>query len=127
MFPSDLTNDPLLARSDKLIRWGAFVPWLGLGAIALTGWALRPSAQTFVREMLAIGTAGQVLVWIGMNGLRRCRGWAFEGVLFYVWVGGVLGAAAVASTGVMYVAPVPLAAPVVATLARLRSRKEPAA
>jgi hypothetical protein len=124
MFPCDLTEDPVLARSDRLIRWGAVIPWFGLAVIGLTGWLLRPSTATFVKEMLVLCTVGQVLVWFGMDGMRRCRGWAFDGVLFYIWFGGVVGAAALGSTGVMVLAPVAFVAPLVATAARWRMRHD---
>jgi 4-amino-4-deoxy-L-arabinose transferase-like glycosyltransferase len=77
--------------------------------------------------MLTISGLGQVLVWLGMDGMRRCRGWAFEGVLFYLWTGGVLGGLAAASTGVLAVVPIPLLAPAVATLAKRWTRSEDAA
>jgi hypothetical protein len=123
VFPSNETDDPVLARSDRLIRWGGLLPWLGLALAGLTGWLLRPSTGTFVACMLCVAAVGQLLVWSGMNGLRRCRGWAFDGVLFYVWVSGILSAAAVASTGVLVLTLIPLAAPTWATFARWRNRK----
>jgi hypothetical protein len=123
VFPCDVTDDPVLARSDRLIRWGAVIPWIGLGGIALTGWLLRPSTATFVKEMLALCAVGQCLVWLGMNGMRRCGGWAFEGVLFYIWFGGLVGAAALGSTGLMFLVPAAFLAPLVATFARFRMRR----
>lgn len=123
MFPSDLTDDPQLARSDKLIRWGAVIPWFGLGLIALTAWLLRPSTTTFRVEVLGLSAVGQVLVWRGMIGMRRCRGWACEGVMFYVWLGGLLGATAVASSGWVGLFMVPFVAPAVATVARIKMRR----
>lgn len=123
MFPSDLTDNPLLARSDKLIRSGAFVPMFGLCLIAFSGPLLNPSRGTFVAEVLGLGAIGQVLVWSGMDGLRRSCGWELTGVLFHTWMGGILAAAAAASTAVMYVVPIPLVAPVVATFARWRLRR----
>lgn len=126
MFPSDLTDDPLLARSDKLIRFGGFTPAFGLCLIALSGWLFRPSTGTFIRVELCLTVVGQALVWLGMAGLRRSSGWAVPGVTFYVWASGILGAVSVASTGVVPLVPVPLIAPVVASIARLRGKRSEA-
>lgn len=128
MFPSDLTDDPVLARSDKRIRIGAAVPMLGFAAVAFTGRLLEPSRHMFVAEMFALTVAAQVLTWWGLYGVSRSRGWK-SGVLFYTWFGGMLGAMALLATGVLYAVPVPLVAPVVATFARWRMArgKEPAA
>jgi hypothetical protein len=123
VFPSDLTDDPLLARSDKLIRFGGFIPAFGLCLIALTGWLFRPSTGTFIREELCLAAVGQVLVWLGMAGLRRSSSWTVPGVIFYVWMSGILGAVGVASTGVMPLVLVPLLAPVVASIARQRTKQ----
>lgn len=123
MFPSDLTEDPLLARSDKLVRWGAFVPTFGFFLIGLTGRLVNPSRATFVLAMLCLSAAGQLLVWWGMNGLRRSRGWAVPGVLFYIWAGGVLTAIVAATTAVPAVVPIPLLPPLVATFAKRRMRQ----
>ncbi|HEY5836520.1 hypothetical protein [Streptomyces sp.] len=123
IFPSDLTDDPLLARSDKCIRWGAAVPMLGLCVIAVTARLLDPGRGTFVSVMLFLSAVGQVLTWWGMHGVRRSRGWD-SGVLFYIWVGGFLDAMAIASTAVLSLAPIPLLAPLVATFARWRLHRE---
>jgi hypothetical protein len=122
VFPSDLTDDPLIARGDKLIRWGAFIPMFGFIVIGLTARLLVPSRATFVVEMLCLSACGQALVWLGMNDLRRRRGWT-SGVMFYIWSGGVLATIASATTAIPAVAPIPLLAPLVATFARWRMHR----
>ncbi|MFF7155545.1 hypothetical protein [Streptomyces sp. NPDC008139] len=123
---SDTTNASLLARSDKLVRWGAVVPFGGLCLISVTARLTDLSRTVFVAEMLSLSCAGQLLVWLGMHGLRRSRGWD-SGVLFYVWLGGLMNALAVASTGIVYLAPIPLLAPATAWLAKVRLRRKPPA
>jgi hypothetical protein len=117
-----LTDDPLIARGDKLIRWGAFIPMFGFVVIGLTARLLTPTKATFVVEMLCLSAVGQVLVWLGMNDLRRRRGWD-SGVMFYIWSGGVLATIAAATAAIPLLAPIPLVAPVVATVARWRMRR----
>ncbi|MFF7193274.1 hypothetical protein ACFZAM_06190 [Streptomyces sp. NPDC008079] len=125
-FTSDVTSDLLLARSDKRIRWGAVVPPLGFCLIALTGRLLTPGRDTFIFEMVALAAVGQTLVWWGIYGLHRTRAWA-SGVQFYLWVGGIFTAISLASTGIVYLAPIPLLAPATAWLAKVRLRRKPPA
>lgn len=122
MFPSELTDDRLIARGDKLIRWGAFLPMFGFVVIGLTARLLTPSRSTFVTEMLGLSAVGQVLVWLGMNDIRRRTGWD-SGVMFYIWSGGVLSTIAAATTAIPAVVPIPLLAPLIATFARWRMRR----
>ncbi|MEU6850451.1 hypothetical protein ABZ901_11065 [Actinacidiphila alni] len=121
-FVSDVTSDPLLARSDKRIRWGAIVPPLGFCLAGLTGRLFNPGEETFIIEMLTFSVIGQLLVWWGLWGLHRTRGWDSD-VLFYLWVGGVLTAITVTSTGILYLTPIPLIAPATAWVARARLRR----
>lgn len=121
-FVSDTTDDPLLALSDKLVRWGAVVPFGGLVVIALSARLVDPSRDVYVAEMLALSVLGQLLVWLGMYGLRRTQGWD-SGVFFYIGFGGVMNALAVASTGIVYLAPIPLLAPATAGFAKVRLRR----
>ncbi|MFC4033640.1 hypothetical protein ACFO3J_19440 [Streptomyces polygonati] len=122
MFPSDLTDDPLIARGDKLIRWGAFIPMFGFVVIGLTARLLTPNRSAFVIEMLLLSVVGQVLVWLGMNALRRRNGWD-SGVMFYIWSGGILSTIAAATTAIFAVMPIPLLAPIVATFFRWRMHR----
>lgn len=121
-YVSNTNGDPLLARSDKLIRAGGLVPFAGLGLVAVTARLLDPSRFAFTLEMLSLSAIGQLLVWCGMFGLFRVRGWA-SGVLSYIWLGGLWNAMAVASTGIIYLAPIPLLAPATAWLAKIRLRR----
>ncbi|WP_188279937.1 hypothetical protein [Streptomyces sp. CBMA29] len=98
------------------------VPFAGLGLLAVTAPLLRPSRFTFTVETLSLSATGQLLLWCGMFGLFRMRGWA-SGVLAYIWLGGLFNALAVASTGIVYLAPVPLLAPATAWLAKVRLRR----
>lgn len=120
MFPSDATDDPLLARSDRLIRIGAAIPMLGFGAIAVTARLLAPSHATFVLEMLLVSLSAQTLTWSGIAGVWRCSGWT-SGVLFYIWFGGVMGVMSLVATAIPAIIPIPLLAPLVATIARWRA------
>ncbi|MFI1094547.1 hypothetical protein [Streptomyces sp. NPDC020917] len=123
MFPSDIIDDPLLVRSEKLIRWGAVTPMLGLCGIALTSRLLNPSRGMFFVEMVVLSLLGQALTWWGIYGVWRCRGWDSD-VLFYLWMGAMLGGFAMMATGRLPVAAVVLAAPLVATFARWRMRRD---
>jgi hypothetical protein len=122
MYPSDLTDDPELARGDKLVRWGSSVPTLGFCVLGLTSRLVISSRSQWVAAMLILSAIGQLGVWWGMNSLRRSRGWD-SGVLFWIWAGGVLAAIVAASTAIPAVVPVPLLAPLVATFARFRMRR----
>lgn len=95
---------------------------LGLCVIALTARLLDPDRAVFASAMFCLSAVGQGLTWRGLNCVRHRSGWD-SGVLFPVWVGGILGAMAVLSTGVVTVVPIPLVAPLVATFARWRLRR----
>ncbi|MFJ1586170.1 hypothetical protein ACIOC1_22990 [Streptomyces sp. NPDC088197] len=125
-YVSNANGDPVLARSDRLIRTGGVVPFAGLGLLAVTAPLLRPSRFTFTVETLSLSATGQLFVWCGMFGLFRIRGWA-SGVLAYIWLGAMFNALAVASTGIVYLAPIPLLAPATAWLAKVRLRRKPPA
>jgi hypothetical protein len=120
VFPSDLTDDPVIARGDKLVRWGAFVPTMGFCLVCLGGRLVISSRSAYVLVILVLTVVGQTLVWLGMGQLRRGRGWD-AGVLFYLWVGGVLATVVAATSAILAVIPVPLLAPIVATFARWRA------
>lgn len=122
MFPSDLTDDPILALGDKLVRWGALVPTAGFCVLGLASRLVISSRSEWVWSVLTLSAIGQVGVWVGMYLLRRSRGWA-SGVLFYLWSGGLLAAMVAGSTAIPAVIPIPLAAPLVATVARFRMRR----
>ncbi|SCE45312.1 hypothetical protein GA0115240_163538 [Streptomyces sp. DvalAA-14] len=92
---------------------------LGLCVIALTARLLDPSRLTFALEMAGLSAIGQLLTWAGMHGVWRSNGWD-SGVLLYVWLGGFLGGMALTSAGGWVLTPIPLVAPLVATLARWR-------
>ncbi|WP_329132921.1 hypothetical protein OG552_14465 [Streptomyces sp. NBC_01476] len=94
----------------------------GFVVIGLTARLLTPSRSTFVTEMLGLSAVGQVLVWLGMNDIRRRTGWD-SGVMFYIWSGGVLSTIAAATTAIPAVVPIPLLAPLIATFARWRMRR----
>jgi hypothetical protein len=122
MFHVDSYGDPTLARSDKLIRWGGVIPPL---AVFPTLLALRLSHGTAGQLAVIVGVfsaIGQMLVWIGMRGLQKCRGWEDE-VLFYLAAGGLFSAMTLFLTGIPALMPIPLAAPATAWLARAHLRR----
>jgi hypothetical protein len=123
VFACETSHDPLLARSDKFIRAGALVAPLGLCTVAMTARLLDPTRHVFVVEMLCLSAIGQALVWWGLNGVRRSKGWD-SGVVSYVWTGGILNAMAVSSTEVLVLSPIPLIAPLVAAFARQRFHRK---
>lgn len=123
MFACETSHDPLLARSDKRIRLGAIFAPVGLGLIAITARLLNPTKVEFDLEMFCLASVGQGLVWWGMLGVQRTNGW-LSGVVAYVWLGGVLNGWALAFTGYFALLTLPLLAPLVATFARWRMRRD---
>lgn len=123
MFASQTTDDPLVARGDRLVRWGAFVPAMGFCVLGLFGRLFIDGRHSYVLAVLILSGVGQVLAWLGIEALRRSRGWN-TGVVFYIWVGGALATVVTATTAIPVAVPVPLIAPVVATLARWRMARE---
>lgn len=126
MFPSDCTDNRLLIRSDKLIRLGAALPVIGLGCTMVTARLFEPGRDTFRIVVLGIVALSQLLVWLGLHGVWRGCAWD-SGVTFYVWLSALLHIPVVASTGVLVLAPLPVLAPLVATVARWRMRRGAAA
>lgn len=122
MFVTETSRDPLLARSDRLIRLGGGTAPLGLCLIAITGRLVGLPKPAFDAIMLALLAIGQALVWRGMHGVRRARGWR-SGVVAYAWAGGIMSGWAIAFTGYFPLALIPLAAPAWATFARWRTRR----
>ncbi|SEN07909.1 hypothetical protein SAMN05216267_1001168 [Actinacidiphila rubida] len=122
MFDTETSHDPLLARSDKLIRLGALVAPVGLCLFAMTSRLWNPTKLEFELVMFSLAGVGQVLVWRGMRGVYLTRGW-LSGVVAYVWLGGVLNAWALAFTGSFSLLPAAFVAPLVATVARFRMRR----
>jgi hypothetical protein len=115
----DLTDDPIIERSTKLIRLGAGLP--PLGAI-LTLVVLRIVDGTSSQLAFSTGALvflGELLVWTGMYGLWKSQGWA-SGVIFFLAVGGVLSAQTLYLTGIPVLMPIPLVAPLVAWWAKKR-------
>lgn len=99
------------------------MPTMGFCVLGITSRLVISSRAEWVVAMLALSAIGQVGIWCGMNSLRRSRGWD-SGVLFWIWVGGVLAAMVAGSTAIPAVMPIPLLAPLVATFARWRMRRD---
>ncbi|WP_405582705.1 hypothetical protein [Streptomyces sp. NBC_01190] len=109
-------------RIMRRARLGAALPPLAtigtlvvLRIIGAGGSQLAPCVGVFT-------ILGQAMVWLAMLDLWRTRTWD-SGVMFYLIIGGIFSAQTLFLTGVPEVTPIPLAAPLVATVARWRMRR----
>src|SRR5437879_3717203 len=124
-FIENPTNDPVLRRGERLGRYGSMIPILSWAVmnlvlvIASPFAKLSPSKVAYVLLYLLFAVSGQVIVWMGMNKLRRCEGWD-SGIVFYLWAGGFTTALVLVGTGIFPLAVLPLIAPIVATVAKRR-------
>jgi hypothetical protein len=118
----DLTDDPLIARSTRLIRLGGLLPPLVSIAILVIVRVLRGGPVHLAVTVGLVVVAGQALVWRGVLGLRKSQGWA-SGVGFYLTVGGVLSAQTLYLTGIPAIMPIPLVAPLFGGLAKRRLQR----
>jgi hypothetical protein len=110
------------ARCAGLIRLGGLLPPLSAG-VALA--ALRVFGGGRIELAAIVGVlvlVGQVMVWIGVLGLRKARE-AEEDVGFQLAVGGVLTALTVYLTGVPELMLFPLAPPLAGILAQRRAHR----
>jgi hypothetical protein len=120
------TGSPVLRRGERLGRYGSAVPILGTFLVIFSTDVIRYTKMQYLFAVIGISLVGQVMVWIGMENLRRCKGWD-SGIVFYLWAGALMTTIAVYGTvlslyGVTVFPPaiLPWVAPVVGSLARRR-------
>jgi hypothetical protein len=118
----DLTDDPFIARCEKLIRVGGVLPPLSAILALMVLRVVGGGRVALAMGVGAFAALGQGIVWAGMRGLKKSRGWA-SGVLFYLILGGVLSALTLFLTGIPALMPIPLIAPTVGCIAKRRLQR----
>lgn len=106
-----------------LLRLGGVFPFLST-VLALVVLQIFQGGRTQLAICVAVfAIIGQAMVWTGLFRLTKTvNGWA-DGAGFHLWMGGIFSAQTLFLTGVPAVMPIPLAAPLVATLARWRMHR----
>ena len=121
-------DDPVLMFAERMVRYGSAAPPLsfcGANLLAIVVQAFHGPQMArayYVTPVLIAFVLGQIAVWLGVRGLRMCRGWD-SGALFYLWAGAVFTSLAVCATGLFLPALIPWGAPLAATVARRRARR----
>ncbi len=132
MAAKDPSSTPHPARGRLLARTGSAVPFAVMALVQLVGAVVHTFTgrgipwRPAVAVVLAGTAAGQAVVWAGVVLLRRHGGWD-TAVMAYLWIGAGFTCLTVLYTTLFYLAPIPLIAPVAATVARSRGRRRPAA
>lgn len=121
-------DDPVLTSAERMVRYGSAAPPLsfcGVNLLAIVVEAFHGAHMArayYVMPVFIAFVLGQIAVWLGVRGLRMCRGWD-SGVLFYLWAGAFFTSLAVCATGVFLPALIPWGAPLAATVAGRRARR----
>lgn len=124
-FISNPANDLVLKRGERFARIGSAIPWLAvavLNIVAATVYAAmnrRLPWEAIVAAIVTLAGLGQVMVWAGMECLRRSAGWD-SGIVFFLWMGGFFTSGTFVYIGILPLAVIPWIAPIIATIAKLR-------
>ena len=121
-------SDPVLRRGEALGRYGSAIPALTLCALNIAAAVYHTATNRpfpwgpMLALTLGFTVLGQLMVWVGMEFLRRSGGWR-SGIVFFLWAGALFTTLTIGFTGVLPLMVVPWIAPVVATIAKARRKR----
>jgi CDP-diglyceride synthetase len=122
---SNPDNDPVLRRGEVLSRYGSCIPLVALGVLNIIAATYHTATNHHfdwgVAKAIILGFAalGQLMVWVGMEYLRRSAGWA-SGIVFFLWAGALFTSLTIGFTWIFPLTVIPWIAPIVATIAKAR-------
>jgi hypothetical protein len=122
---SNPDSDPLLRRGEVLGRYGSCIPFVALGVLAIISATYHTATNHYfdrgVVQAIVLGfvALGQLMVWAGMEYLRRAAGWANE-ILFFLWVGAFFTSGTLAYAQIFPFTVIPWIPPILATIAKWR-------